>query len=160
MAMSRLWSAAPWRATGATLVALGAIAVHGACSSESSTTPEPEVGGPTVHPGQPCLSCHSVGSSSAASAFPFTLGGTVFVDLEGTQPVEGATITVTGADQAVLELTTNEAGNFYSTEAVQLPAMTTVTLGADTLSMLLATGTGDCNSCHIPATLTGGIHVP
>jgi hypothetical protein len=98
-----------------------------------------DANGPTMKPGENCQSCHH----------DFTVAGTVFPDAQAQagQGLSGVTVTVVDADQKTLVLTSNSAGNFYSTQAVAWPAAITLSLGDRTATMGSASG-GACASCH------------
>jgi hypothetical protein len=95
--------------------------------------------GPTMRPGANCLACHG-----------FTAAGTVYTS--GGAAASGVSVTIAGASRSI-PLTTNSAGNFYTSEAITFPA--NVTVGGGGASMTAARG--DCNTCHSGAG-TGRIH--
>ena len=105
--------------------------------------------GPTMLPGTNCLSCHT-GSGEAPG---FTAAGTVYGagNAAADAGVQGATVTLTGSGNGqVARLTTNSAGNFYTSQALTAPISVSVTLGGQTATMSGATGA--CGSCHAPGT--------
>jgi hypothetical protein len=104
--------------------------------------------GPLHRPGQPCLVCHD-GTTAPA----FTFGGTVFLDANSATPVNGATVTLTGADGNATSATTNSAGSFYLTPSDFEPKfpvhVTSVALGATSVTMHSHIGgNGSCGGCH------------
>jgi hypothetical protein len=100
-------------------------------------------GSPLMRPGEDCLSCHH----------DFTAAGTVFAGSAASGAgLAGATVRIYGAaidnDVAV---STNEAGNFYTTQALTYPATVSVTYGATTRGMTAALPSrAGCSaaSCH------------
>jgi hypothetical protein len=107
--------------------------------------------GPTMRPGDACLDCHGSGGEQGA----FTVAGTVFTDASGSAGVDGATVTLVDADGTEVTLSTNSAGNFYTSKALAFPVDVTITKGNDTVEMSSAASNGNCNSCH-----DGAIHLP
>jgi hypothetical protein len=101
--------------------------------------------GPAMRPGQDCLSCHN-----GDIAKQWTVAGTVYSDpnapIEAGEP--GAQVIVTDANQRVLTLTTNEAGNFYTAEMLVAPLSVQIQRGTYRMVMDEAPATGSCNSCH------------
>jgi hypothetical protein len=115
----------------------GRIALQGVSSS----------GSPLMSPGQDCLACHD-----GRAAQRFTVAGTVYAqgNAAATQGVAGVVVRVRGANGAVTELTSNEAGNFYTAAAVAFPAHASIQQGAVTRSMEPSMDHGSCNRCHAP----------
>jgi hypothetical protein len=93
----------------------------------------------TMTPGQDCLACHK----------DFSVGGTVYgsAGAQVNEGVEGVTVTIVDSAQKTLALTSNRAGNFYSTTPVTWPADVTFTLGTRSSNMVAAPS-GACGSCH------------
>jgi hypothetical protein len=65
--------------------------------------------GPLHRPGQPCVLCHD----DAGNAPPFSVAGTVYIDANSLQPIEGVTVTLIDALGNRFSSTTNCAGNFF-----------------------------------------------
>ncbi len=107
-------------------------------------------GSATMRPGEDCKSCHSA----------FTAAGTVYLaaDAAANAGVSGASVVIVGT-LASLELTTNAAGNFYTTQAYGFPATVTVTApGQAAQSMVLEDARySGCGSCHGAG---GRVHSP
>jgi hypothetical protein len=97
-----------------------------------------DANGPTMRPGENCKGCHD-----------FTLAGTVFpsTQAQGSDGIDGVTVTVVDANQKTLTLTSNSAGNFYTKNAVAWPAAITLSLGSRTATMPAAPN-GACATCH------------
>jgi hypothetical protein len=100
------------------------------------------------NPGLACLNCHG----GIGLAPTFTLGGTLYKDLNGGAPLAGATIRVTdGAGQSV-KIVTAANGNFYSTQALTFPLTVAASACPDTVPMMaqVQQGQGSCNAanCH------------
>lgn len=113
---------------------------------------------PLMNPGQDCIACHT----SEPEAPKFVIAGTVMGatnDDNNCNGLEGVTVRITGNDGAVLELTTNSAGNFYAREGMATVALpfTAEVVGPNgkTNKMSSAQTEGSCNSCH-GATGTNG----
>jgi len=107
--------------------------------------PERTAAGPDGHrTGEDCLGCHASMSGSRR----WTVAGTLYSDASGSAAVSGATITVTDAGGATLRLVTHPNGNFYTTEAVELPLSMKASLCPDSAEMLSQATSGSCNSCH------------
>lgn len=100
------------------------------------------------YPGEACLSCHADG----ASAPPFTIGGTLYVDLAGSAPLPDATIHIIDAEGTDIVLPVAANGNFWSTETLAYPVSTYASLCPDSREMItpLDPSGGDCNmaGCH------------
>ena len=62
--------------------------------------------------GSDCGICHTPGGK--AGNFPFTVGGTLFKDKAGTQPLAGGEIIMKDVKGNVISVTSNEAGNFFT----------------------------------------------
>jgi len=97
-----------------------------------------------MHPGTSCGSCHTGGDAHA-----FGAAGTVYAQpnaflLDG---IEGVTVDITAADGHTVSLTSNEAGNFYTTTKLTPPLQVTLSKGGVSAKMANASS-GDCNSCH------------
>ncbi len=134
------------------------FAAEPTCTSNSFWT-EGNRESPAMHPGDACITCHSLLDGPA-----FTVAGTVFasghepVDCNGGSAGGGpVTIEIKGADERVLVLTANSVGNFYSAQAVSFPITATIKYQDRERSMTLAQAEGDCNSCH---TQTGSNGAP
>jgi hypothetical protein len=99
--------------------------------------------------GQACIACH-LGNGGP----DFTLAGTL--------SVPGGTITVTDADGLVVEVVSQNNGNFYTSTALTFPVQVSASRCPDTAPMISAVAQGDCNSagCHAAGSATGPIHLP
>jgi cytochrome c553 len=103
-------------------------------------------------PGQPCIACHKRSGEGPL----YTIAGTVYPTghepdncngISGTE--NDVKVIVTGANGAVLTLTANSAGNFYTTAPVAMPYKVKVVDGNGMERSMFTTATdGDCNSCH------------
>lgn len=118
------------------VAALASTAVLPACGED-----EDEDEGPLMAPGSACISCHR----------EFSAAGTVYGN--GTAAADaglaGVTVTITGNNGRTRTLTTNAAGNFYTSENLTTPLTITVTSASGSRT---ATGhtSGDCGACHQP----------
>ena len=98
-------------------------------------------------PGSDCLVCHTAGGDREAGVF--TLGGTVFTDLDGSALAEGVVVRVTDANGKVVEMTSNGAGNFFSSESMVPPMKAEVEVDGRVERMATEISYGGCASCHI-----------
>ena len=99
-----------------------------------------EPGGPQMAPGENCLSCHP----------NLTVAGTVFAhpDDAADGGLAGVIVTITDANGAEVQLSSNEAGNFYTHAKMALPlAKATVTRDGKVTAMSGAPSAA-CNGCH------------
>lgn len=111
-------------------------------------------GGPLMSPGQNCVACHA-----------FTVAGTVYASATAGSGsgLAGVTVEVTDANQAVVTLTSNAAGNFYTTAAVALPLKKAAVVLNGQRTEMSGVPAGDCNRCHtVPGTggASGRVHAP
>jgi hypothetical protein len=106
--------------------------------------------GSRMRPGDACVSCHA---QSGGEAPRLTIGGTVYptahepTNCNGVN-VSGASVVITDAQNNVLTLSVNSAGNFYTTAQVAFPFHAKVVYNGAERAMSTAQTTGDCNSCH------------
>ena len=94
--------------------------------------------GPMMAPFQDCLRCHTGGE-----ARKWTVAGTWR---------RGASVTVVAQDGKSVTMTGNDAGNFYTAEALTFP----LTASVDGVSMEPPLTYGGCNVCHHAETVTVG----
>jgi hypothetical protein len=120
-------------------------------SAETCASGEAWTGGdeesPLMHPGMDCIACHAQEGEGPS----FTVAGTVMADPAEPDDcfgVEGVTVRITGADDAVHEAVTNAAGNFSLTEAIAFPYTVTLERDGATRGMLTPQSEGACGSCH------------
>jgi hypothetical protein len=128
----------------------------GTCNDENESC-EPGTcsgSGSRMLPGADCLACHSVNGADEAPRW--TIAGTAFIDRFGSAALNGATVRVTGADGATIELTTNIVGNFYTSEHVEKPYTAEVEVDGDVLTMPITQEYGGCNECHACDGTAGG----
>jgi hypothetical protein len=80
---------------------------------------------------------------------PWTFSGTVYTDNTGTTPKPGATIKLTFGT-TTLTAVSDDAGNFYGSQAITFPAKTLATSCPTVSPMvgMLSMGHGNCNNCH------------
>jgi hypothetical protein len=103
-------------------------------------------GNSRMHPGRACIDCHDANGGP-----PLTIAGTVFPSAHEPDDCNGANaiqVVITGADGVASTITTNSAGNFYSTRNIALPLSAKVVSGGKERAMLATQMTGDCNGCH------------
>jgi mono/diheme cytochrome c family protein len=117
-------------------------------------------GNPQMDPGQDCLSCHT--ATGVASALNFSVGGTVYpAAYAGTEGgLFSAEIDITDSNGRKLALLSNGAGNFYSAEAVEFPAMVAAKVGGQVFGMQSPAPNGHCNVCHSLTTNADGTFQP
>lgn len=101
--------------------------------------------GPLMNPGDDCLSCHGGGEGGG-----FSIAGTAYADPHANADagVDGVKIWVTDATGKVTTLTSNAAGNFYTSQHVQPPLSVEVERSGQTIAMSRTVSTGACNACH------------
>lgn len=105
-------------------------------------------------PGADCLACHS--ADVPVEGPNFTAAGTLFTDLQGTEPLAGATVRIIDADGNTIELTTTAAGNFYTNDPIAMPFTASVEIDGESREMITEPTTGACNSCHNCGGAAGG----
>lgn len=111
-------------------------------------------GSANMHPGDACISCHSMGGGEEAPSFAFA--GTVYPtahepnDCNGVNgPNSMAQVVITDANGATITMTVNSVGNFSaSSRTVALPYHAKVVSNGQERAMGAAQQSGDCNSCH------------
>lgn len=134
------------RAAQLGVVALGVIV---GCSGEAGdSSPGAATTGPLMRPGDNCLRCHN--DTGTVGAPTWSAAGTLFPSFAA-DPSEGvadAVIRIADRDGTVVELTTNEAGNFYTAEPLLPPLHVTLIQGDRTLEMPVPAPAGSCNACH------------
>jgi hypothetical protein len=120
--------------------------------------------GPLHRPGQPCIVCHD---GALRDPPAFSVAGTIFVDADSLVAADGATVTLTDSDEKTIDLTTNQAGNFYASPSQFTPTypMTVeVRYRGVRVPMTSKIGRdGSCGGCHTdPAgpTSPGHIYIP
>jgi mono/diheme cytochrome c family protein len=100
-----------------------------------------------MHPGSDCIACHE----DEGEGPQYTVAGTVMGDLadpDDCYGVEGVTVRITDADDTVLELVTNAAGNFFTNEPVPGPYSVELELDGVSTVMVTPQTEGSCASCH------------
>jgi hypothetical protein len=104
------------------------------------------------NPGTSCLSagCHHAGGGPA-----FTVAGTLYDRAIGGAPVGGATVVVVDGDGKRLALRSAANGNFWTSEAVQMPLLLRASQCPQDNPMISLSTDGDCNrgGCHGPGDL-------
>ena len=128
--------------------------------------------GENMLPGSDCLTCHSPGAGGGRDeddesdegpdddswdptpsvkdddAPPFTAGGTVYRDRDGSGGVSGAIVRITGADGDVQEIDTASSGNFFTERSIAWPAFVEVEDNGQVVEMFTALTDGACNDYH------------
>ena len=118
---------------------------NGSCSTGEEWT-RGNAGSAKMNPGESCITCHDNGSGPT-----FHLAGTVMGaihDPDDCNGISGVTVHVTDADGVVTDLSTNSAGNFYTSDRVKMPYTLALEYNGITRRMEGAQQTGDCASCH------------
>ena len=114
--------------------------------STNKTWSSGDQGSPSMHPGGNCIECHSSGEGPH-----FSIAGTVMNDSKddtNCDGVSGVTIALKGSDGQTVTLTSNGAGNFYSSNAVATPYTVTLTYNGKTRQMTAAQTDMNCANCH------------
>lgn len=151
-------------------------------SASSSTTDDPTTGGgeavcsrdeywtlgeresPRMHPGRTCLACHADQEPDLATRF--AVAGTVYPtmhepdDCFGLDGAQTPTyIEITAADERVVKLPVNAAGNFmYDREELgdlAFPITARAVQGDRERRMYTPQTSGDCNACHTESGANG-----
>jgi hypothetical protein len=94
-----------------------------------------------MRPGDACVACHA----------NFTVSGTVYPTLHEPLNCNGKSavqVVITPASGTAVTLTTNSAGNFYSTAKIAAPYSAKVVVGGVERAMTAKQTSGNCNSCH------------
>jgi cytochrome c556 len=93
-----------------------------------------------MSPGEDCTACHS----------NFSVAGTVFPAAGSATGagVVNATVVVIDANNQSTSLTTNAAGNFYTTNRLAMPLKQTFVIYNGVKTNMLSTPMGACSSCH------------
>ncbi len=91
--------------------------------------------GPMMKPGEDCLGCHG-GGGGEEEAVAWTVAGTF--------GGPGSSVWIQDAGGRSFTLTANQAGNFYTREAVQFP----LNVSVDGNAMPAQVTYGGCNRCH------------
>lgn len=101
--------------------------------------------GPLMQPGSDCMRCHGGGEAPT-----WTIAGTVYrtSDADPGAGLRGVRVQVTDASGWSFTLRSNQAGNFYSAEAVAFPLRVCLEDGSSTACMPDPVPRGSCNSCH------------
>ena len=109
--------------------------------------------------GKDCLRCHTAGAK--ATVVPFTMAGTVYKDILGSEPLAGAEVILLDSAGKTISMTTNAAGNFMTQTPIAKDASgkgtyKTWILSPDgkTLPMVTMTS-GSCNMHHAPLVYRG-----
>ncbi len=102
-------------------------------------------------PGQPCIDCHRREGEGPR----YTVAGTIYptghepddcVGVDGR--AAGITVEITDAAGNTLNLTPNEAGNFFTSQRLTFPITTKIISPDGERPMLTPFEDGDCNTCH------------
>lgn len=147
------------------------VALLSACGSDDGTATDlaaTEVFGPTMRPGDNCLRCHSQGTKEnlEQNAPVWSAGGTVYArkDAERDEGVAGVNVKITDATGRVVELRTNEVGNFFTRAPLTKPYRVAIEYQGKTKEMPVEAPAGSCNACHSWPDPVGGapgrIYVP
>jgi hypothetical protein len=114
--------------------------------------------------GKDCLRCHVAGGK--APGYPFTMAGTIYKDILGSEPLKGAEVVLLDASGKVISMTTNTAGNFMTqTEIAEDPndpakarTYKTWILSPDGKILPMVTMTASsCNQHHSPFVWRGAM---
>ena len=118
------------------------------CISETSWEGGDD-GSDLMKPGQDCVACHDQVDAPA-----YDVAGTVYHEVDEPDDCNGAdgvTIRIIDSDSRVIELTSNEAGNFFHEadgSTLVFPITATVVTRTGERPMASAQDTGSCNDCH------------
>jgi len=107
-------------------------------------------GSKLMHPGMPCIGCHSAEDEGP----PFLVAGTVYATVREPNDCagfSGATVQIVDAVGRNVNLQTNAAGNFFyedDPEKLAFPIRAKLVWQGKEREMKDPVGVGDCNSCH------------
>ncbi|MBS2019568.1 MAG: hypothetical protein JST00_42295 [Deltaproteobacteria bacterium] len=118
------------------------------CTSNTRWT-RGDRGSNLMHPGMPCIDCHSTEREGPI----YSVAGTLYPTAHEPDDCNGlsnasAKIVITGADGKTTTLSVNAAGNFFSRTKIAMPYKAKVVSGDKVREMKDATDNGDCNACH------------
>lgn len=122
---------------------LASLLTLGACGAAPGPGGKEDGGeggnGPEMRPGENCASCHN-----------FSVSGTIFPKATSSagSGLSGASIVITGADGKTVTLSSNGAGNFYTSSSIKFPAKAELVKGANKMAMTQQLTNGECASCH------------
>jgi hypothetical protein len=106
----------------------------------------------TMAPGEDCMrsGCHG----------NFTVEGTVFprATSSASAGLTNASVVVTDANSAQTTLTSNAAGNFYTSKTMVLPLQAAYVLRNGTRTDMSGTPAGACTSCHSLGSNLGAVY--
>lgn len=115
--------------------------------------------GSRMLPGSNCVACHAPGGDRGAPTW--SAGGTVFQDVDGTAAANGATVRILDANDKVVELVSNTAGNFYTRQSITFPITAEIEVDGEVVKMETPVESGGCNECHACEGAAGGkLHIP
>jgi len=128
----------------------GAAGTPAICTSQTYWT-EGDKGSEAMHPGGPCLTCHS----NSLDAPKLSVAGTVYPtlhepdDCNGRNGSLGITVVVTDATGKQLPpIPVNEVGNFHFDGKIASPFHVKVVFNGKESVMSASPDNGECNSCH------------
>lgn len=128
------------------------------CSSDMYWTMG-DLESPLMHPGGACLNCHSMAEPGEDIIGRLAIAGTVYPTLHEPDDCNGVTasdgpvtVEITTADDVIINLTVNSAGNFFydleENPPITFPIKAKVKRGDQEIAMATAQSSGDCNLCH------------
>jgi len=79
------------------------------------------------HAGEDCARCHCMGGR--AEAYAWTMSGTLYADRSGSSLLRGGEVVLQDRDGNVISMTSNEAGNFWTTAPIASNPYTVVSHG-------------------------------
>jgi hypothetical protein len=108
--------------------------------------------------GTDCMAgnCHGPGGAGPT----WSVAGTLYDSAAGNTPIVGATITIVDANGATQDLVSAKNGNFYTATIAALPVKTYASKCPTLTPMIAMSAVGSCNSCHVPGSATGAVHLP
>lgn len=124
------------------------------CTSNAFWKGDEEDESPEMHPGGPCITCHSKEGGRA-----YRVAGTVYPTLHEPLDCNGVktpvVVVITDARGIETKLTTNAVGNFFTTRNVKAPYKVKVVANGKERVMAGSATAGDCNSCHTEQGVNG-----
>lgn len=110
-------------------------------------------GGALMLAGTDCLECHSDGGRAASA--PLTVAGTVFRTGDCATASDATKIFIVDANSIELELQSNQAGNFFTSEPLAFPLQVSIERDGVRATMQTPVTSGACATCHAPEQLQG-----
>ena len=105
--------------------------------------------------------CLTSGCHSGNGEEPFSIGGTIYTDADGTDVRVGAKIKVVDANGRTTTLTSDQLGNFHTGRNMEAPFTITASYKGRKVKMSGDASAGGCNAdgCHASGSSTGRVFI-